>query len=99
MEEGKLLICRTYDPVEQTATGTWKASANDLELLRNKEKIRDLREKLEEQAKKGLKVRALLPSLVRNSVNEIASDLIKSIEEEAIYNGEKINKNTMEELK
>ncbi|RZN60859.1 hypothetical protein [Methanonatronarchaeum sp. AMET6-2] len=91
-ENGDIYICRQFNPEKMEATGTWRGSINDLELLRQQEKISLIQGRLESMAREGLKTRIHLPSLVRDSVNQIVSEMTSHIERKMIYKGEYIEK-------
>ncbi|WGI16948.1 hypothetical protein [Methanonatronarchaeum sp. AMET-Sl] len=73
------------------AKGTWRGSVSDIELLRNKEQIQEIHDKLTKMAQKGLKTRIRMPSMVRDAVNQITMEMASHIEKQSIYNGEIVN--------
>ncbi len=79
-----LYVARTFNPVELTATGTWRGSLSDIELLRNEEKIREVRENLEARAKAGEELRIRFSAAVRTEVQRRARHILEVLEERVI---------------
>lgn len=82
--------CRAYVEDRNTAIGTWMGSASDMELVRERERINEIRETLEDEAKRGVRLRMQLSSIVRDAVNRITNDFITTYEGEVIYSGDRI---------
>lgn len=99
IKDGDLYICRSFDPVTLEARGTWRGSVSDLELIRNREKIREIRNELENLAKQGIRTRIQVTSIVRRAVNQIIAKIASSIEEETLHKGEEIKKSINKEVK
>ncbi|OUJ18599.1 Protein gp31 of His2 family of spindle-shaped halovirus [Methanonatronarchaeum thermophilum] len=89
--KAELIICQKFDPKTMEAVGTWRGSVSNIELLRNKEQIKEIRKHLEKMAQKGIKTRIRMPSMVRDAVNQITMEMAAHIERETIYNGEIVN--------
>lgn len=81
-----------YDPDENTCRGTWRGSASDLELVDDREKIDEIRGKLEDLAKEGIAIRVKQSSIVRSAVRNVAMRFIEGIETETVYNGDEIQR-------
>ncbi|PTD94505.1 hypothetical protein C9439_02220 [archaeon SCG-AAA382B04] len=96
---GEIYVCRKYDPEKNEAHGTWRGSMSDIELMRYKEKIREIRGVLLRMAKEGQKVRSQLPSIVINAQNKIQAEFIEKFEKDSIYKGEKISEAIDESLR
>jgi len=88
--EVEVWCCRAYVPDRNTAIGTWMGSASDMELVRERERIEEIRGTLEDEAKKGVRLRMQLSSIVRDAVGRITNDFIKTYEGETIYAGDRI---------
>lgn len=88
--EVEVWACRAYVPDRNTAIGTWMGSASDMELVRERERIEEIRGTLEDEAKKGVRLRMQLSSIVRDAVGRITNDFIKTYEGETIYAGDRI---------
>lgn len=93
-----VFVCQRFLENDFVAYGTWRGSASSLELLRDKEKILEVRNKLEEMAKRGMSLRARFLSIVRGSVNEIAQEMAKESEKDLLFCGEKIDEIIEEQL-
>lgn len=91
-------VCQYFDKENKVAFGTWRGSCSDLELLRNIEKIKEMRDSLEEMAQKGLVTRTRLKSIVRGSINRVVREMVKETEEELLFSGEEIKEVVKEEM-
>lgn len=87
---GEAYACRQYWPDYDTCLGTWRGSASDLELLRERERIDEIRETLEEQAQEGIAIRTRMGGIVRTAVRTIVNDLVGQYEQAAVHRGEHI---------
>lgn len=83
--------CRDYDPDELEADGTWRASASDIELLAEQERIDEVRTDLEDLAKEGLSLRIKQSGIVRTALRDIINSFIGAFEADAVFDGEKID--------
>ncbi|WP_336327876.1 hypothetical protein [Halovenus sp. HT40] len=79
-----------YDPDEQVATGVWRGSASDLELIQHREAVAEVRGDLEDLAREGLAIRAKQSSIVRGAVADIVMEFVADFEEESTYSGTQI---------
>ncbi|WP_255148997.1 hypothetical protein [Halorarius halobius] len=86
----ELWECQAYIPDRNTAIGTWRGSASDMELIADRERIDELRSHLEQQAQKGLSIRIKVGSIVRDAVHDITDELTAQYEGITIYRGEKV---------
>lgn len=84
--------CRDYDPEENVATGTWRGSASDLELIRERGKIKEIRGVLEDLAKEGLGYRVMQSGIVRAAVRSVVLSFVEAFERDAVYNGTEIRR-------
>lgn len=75
-----LYTVQAYDPEWNTAVATWMGSAEDVELLREREKIEEVRERLEEQAQEGLTTRLRASGALRSAVRSVLSGVIARLE-------------------
>lgn len=82
--------CRGYDPETNKATGTWRGSASDLELVEEQERIDEIRGELQELAQEGLTLRVKLSGIVRFSVRSIVMSFVEGFESESLYDGEQV---------
>jgi len=98
-KKGEAYVCNKFIPTKNEAIGTWIGSANDLELIQEREKIEEVRNRLEDLAKQGLRTRIQVSSIVREAVNKIISKLAVSLEKEVVYNGEQIQESIDQALK
>ncbi|WGI17962.1 hypothetical protein [Methanonatronarchaeum sp. AMET-Sl] len=89
---GDLYLARKYDPESNRAVGVWMGYIDDLELMRSKEAITELRTTLTEEAQKGLTQRVRIRSIIQKSLNKILGQIIQDIEQETIFKGEQIEK-------
>lgn len=84
--------CREYDPEENTAIGTWRGSASDLELIEDRDAIDEIRTILEELAQEGLSIRIKQSGIVRSAVRGIVMSFVEGFESETLYDGENVKK-------
>ncbi|WP_143406823.1 hypothetical protein [Methanonatronarchaeum thermophilum] len=89
---GDLYVARSYDPEYNRAVGVWMGYLDDLELMRSRESIRELRTTLTREAQKGLSQRVRIRSIVQRSLNRIVGGLIQDVEQETILRGQEIEK-------
>ncbi|WGI17868.1 hypothetical protein [Methanonatronarchaeum sp. AMET-Sl] len=89
---GDLYLARKYNPESNRAVGVWMGYLDDLELMRSKEAITELRTTLTEEAQKGLTQRVRIRSIIQKSLNKILGQIIQDIEQETIFKGEQIEK-------
>jgi len=82
--------CRSFDPDELQAEGSWRGSATDLELIESREAINEVRNDLEDLAKEGLTVRVKQSSIVRGAVRDIVQAFISDYETETLYDGDEL---------
>jgi hypothetical protein len=82
--------CESYDPETNTATGTWRGSASDLELVEDRERIDEIKTELEDLAKEGLSIRIKQSGIVRSSVRTIVKSFVEGFERETLYDGSAI---------
>ena len=68
--------------------GTWKASADDLELEQEREKIDEIRKKLELEAMSGLAERIKMPGATRTAVRQITRVVLNGLESGTIHHGD-----------
>lgn len=90
--------CATFDPGALEATGTWRGSKSDMELLQERERIKEIRQTLEEQAQEGIALRMRVGSIVRSAVGSIVNDLVEQYEQRAVHGGERIEQAVSEAL-
>lgn len=74
--------------------GTWKASADDLELERERERIDEIRTKLEQEAMAGLAERIKMPGATRTAVREIVRVVLHGLERGTIHHGDDLQEIT-----
>jgi hypothetical protein len=86
-----LYLARTFDREELTATATWRGSTNDLELLRNEEKIDEVRNLLEPRAKIGLAHKVKYRSIIREATMTIVGHIIETSEKATMPRGDAIS--------
>jgi hypothetical protein len=79
-----------YDPDEHLATGVWRGSASDFELVEHRETVKEVRGDLEDLAREGLSIRAKQSTIVRGAVSDIVREFVADFEEENTYSGEQI---------
>lgn len=72
--------CQNYDSEMNICMATWMGSAEDLELLQERERIDEVRESLEKEAQKGLTTRMRASSAVREAVGSITNGMLEAIE-------------------
>lgn len=82
---------RSYDPVTNVATGTPRGSASDLQLLRDREEIREIRGTLEDLAQDGISLRIQLSSIVRSVSIDVIGDMIETYEQHATFSGDRVS--------
>jgi hypothetical protein len=82
--------CQAYDPETNTATGTWRGSASDLELIRERGRIAEIRGTLEDLAKEGLGYRVMQSGIVRAAVRSVVISFVEAFERDAVYDGDEI---------
>jgi hypothetical protein len=82
--------CQTYDAEQNTATGTWRGSASDYELISSRERIDEIRTVLEDLAQEGLTMRVKQSGIVRTAVRGIVLSFVEGFERETLYDGEEI---------
>lgn len=90
--------CRHYEPEENVATGTWRGSASDLELIQERGRIKEIRGVLEDLAKEGLGYRVMQSGIVRGAVRSVVLSFIETFERDAVYDGEEIRQAVDETL-
>lgn len=90
--------CKGYDPEENSALGTWRGSASDLELIEDRERIDEIRGILEDLAKEGLTIRVKQSGIIRDSVRGIVMSFIEGFESESLYDGDEIEKSVEKAL-
>lgn len=90
--------CRGYDPETNTAKGTWRGSASDLELIENRERIDEIRTILEELAKEGLTIRVKQSGIIRDAIRGIVMSFVAGFERETLYDGDEIDKSVEKAL-
>jgi len=83
---------QTYDPEENRAKGTWRGTATDTELIKNRTKIAEVRGELEEQARRGFAYEVARAGIVRRGVSRILRAFVQDFEAEGVYNGEAVQK-------
>jgi hypothetical protein len=79
-----------FDPDEQVATGVWRGSATDLELIEHREAVAEVRGDLEDLAREGLAIRAKQSAIVRGAVADIVMEFVADFEDESTYSGDQI---------
>ncbi|PSQ19584.1 hypothetical protein BRD00_01600 [Halobacteriales archaeon QS_8_69_26] len=72
--------CRQYDPEMNICAATWMGSVEDVELLRERERIDEIRESLEAQAQEGMTTRMKASSAVREAVSRITNGMLAGME-------------------
>lgn len=77
---------------------TWRGSARPLELVAERERIGEIRETLEDRAKRFISLRMRVGSIVRTATESIVNDLISSYEAKGVHRGESIEKAVNEAL-
>ena len=82
--------CRSYDPEDNVATGTWRGSATDLELVESRAAINDIRNELEDMAQEGLTIRVKQSTIVRTAVKDIVMAFLRDYESETVYSGDEL---------
>lgn len=82
---------KNYDMENKTIEGTWRGSASDLELLREQEKVDEIRGQLEDFAKRGFTVHVRRSTIVRSAVRDISMAVIRSLESNIVFGGERID--------
>lgn len=75
-----LYTVRKYDAEWNTAVATWMGSVDDVELLKERERIDEIRRELEQQAQEGLATRLRASSALRSAVNSIVSGILGRLE-------------------
>lgn len=81
---------QSYDPEEHVAEGTWRGSKSDIELVREYEAIRELREDLLELAEEGVTQRMRHSSIVWTATKNLLTEFAASFESETLYQGEEV---------
>lgn len=69
-----------YRPDEQTVRGSWRGSATTLQLLSHREKVGEVRGRLEDMARRGLALRIRLTSIVRAATTDAVVDVLETLE-------------------
>ncbi|OKY78288.1 MAG: Protein gp31 of His2 family of spindle-shaped halovirus [Candidatus Methanohalarchaeum thermophilum] len=96
---GLIYICRSFDPEELVAEGTWMGSMDDLELLENKGKVKELRETLTTEANKSISSRMQLSTNIKKSLKKLMAEYINKIEADTTFKGEEIDKTVQKTFK
>ena len=81
-------FCEGFDEGELEARGTWRGSASDLELIRERERIREVRNDLEDRAKWAVTIRIRASSIVRQAVREITMAIVAQYEDLTMFRGD-----------
>jgi len=81
-------FCEEFDSDELVCNGTWRGSRSDLELIQDRELIKDVRGELEQQARWGLTVRIRSSSLVRKAVKRVTLAVVAQIEGLTMFDGD-----------
>lgn len=81
-----------FDPDENTASGHWRGSASDLQLVESREAVKEVRGDLEQLAREGLAIRTKQSAIVRAAVADIVMEFVADFEEETTYSGDQIQK-------
>jgi hypothetical protein len=89
---------RAYVPDRNTAIGTWRGSASDMELIQERERIDEIRETLELEAQRGLSIRMKISSIVRTAVANATRQRLKDEESVTMYSGESIERAVQEAI-
>jgi hypothetical protein len=89
---------QAYVPDRNSAIGTWRGSASDMELIADRERIDELRGTLEEQAQEGMSIRIKVGAIVRSAVNDIVHDIVGQYEGITIHRGEQVENSVQEAL-
>jgi hypothetical protein len=90
--------CKDYDPEENTANGTWRGSASDLELIEDRDRIDEIRTILEDLAQEGLSIRIKQSGIIRSSIRGIVMSFVEGFEKETLYDGDQIKKSVEKAL-
>jgi hypothetical protein len=89
---------QAYVPDRNSAIGTWRGSASNMELLEERERIDELRETLEAEAQQGMSIRIKVGAIVRSAVNDIVHDIVGQYEGITIHRGEQVENSVQEAL-
>jgi hypothetical protein len=84
--------CQEYDPETNSATGTWRGSASDLELIQERGRIAEIRGTLENLAKEGLGYRVMQSGIIRAAVRSVVMSFVEAFERDAVYDGDEIRR-------
>jgi len=90
--------CKNYDAEENTADGTWRGSASDLELIEDRDRIDEIRTILEDLAQEGLSIRIKQSGIIRSSIRGIVMSFVEGFEKETLYDGDEITKSVEKAL-
>ncbi|WP_336135555.1 hypothetical protein [Natronomonas amylolytica] len=77
----QLYVGKKVDLQEMTVVGTWRGTLDDRELARSLQKVRECRNQLEEDAKRGFAIETSAFTIVRNAAREATLDVIESFQE------------------
>ncbi len=95
----RVFVCKRFNEKDFEASGSWRGSLNDIELLREKEKISELRDSLEDMAREGLVTRTKITSIVRGAINHLGQKMVVEAEKDLLFSGEEIQEVVEEELR
>jgi len=83
---------QSYNPEENRAEGTWRGTASDVELIRDRTKIAEVRGELEERAKRGMAFEVMKAGIIRSALDRILRAFVQDFEAESLYSGEAVQK-------
>ena len=71
---------KDFDPEELTVRGTWRGSLSDFELVREQAKIKQLRGRLETEAKRGFAIESQAWMIVRQATTQAVKSIVRTFE-------------------
>ena len=77
---------KNFDPEAMTVEGTWRGSLSDFELLQEQARVTKLRNRLEDQAKRGFAIESHAWIIVRTATREAVRSVTQTFEEGTLPN-------------
>jgi len=86
----RCFVGRDFDRENMTVDGTWRGSADDLELIEERERIREIRQELQQMAQQGLAHRIREGTIVRQALRDIVGQVARTTEQQTLVNGQAV---------
>jgi hypothetical protein len=88
----QLYVGKAVDLDEMTVEGTWRGTLDDRELARSLQKVRECRNQLEEDAKRGFVIETSAFTIVRNAARAATLDVVEAFKQGSLPdNGDSLN--------